>query len=175
MFSIQSTKYGSLAKRLLKWVFGPLILGIISFAVFNPLLRQFRGVEKYYIYVISDFTEETSKNIRDKFKSGLERPLKIDGVEIVIRDNNDFGDLSKAEKLATDIANRTDTLLIVGHFYSDTTAKALPFYLGAEPPIPVILTTETNPYLLPSSDSKEIIGEKYQPIYALSPDDYRHD
>lgn len=35
--------------------------------------------------------------------------------------------------------------MVVGHVYSTMTKGALPIYMAADPLIPAILTTETNP------------------------------
>jgi branched-chain amino acid transport system substrate-binding protein len=60
--------------------------------------------------------------------------------------------------------------MVVGHGYSTTTKSALPNYLGADPPVPVILTTETNPTLVPSSPNRT--GEVVvPPVFRLFPTD----
>lgn len=172
MPKIKQNKLMDLIKKLLKWAAGPLIIGIISFIIIQPLVKEIRGVDKYYIYLVSDFQdEETSKNIRARFKEKFKTGKKIDGVDIFIREEYDHFDPAKADKISAELAERDNTLLVVGHFYSNTTAAALPNYLGIEPKIPVILTTETNPNLLPPKTSESITPEKYCPVYCLSPDD----
>lgn len=169
---ITKKKFLSFCKKIFIWVAGALILTIITVAIFKPLEKLFRGPKEYYIYIVSNFTDETAKNIRDKFEGTFDTTLEIDGVEIVTKRENDYGDPSKAQTIASDIAERDNTLMVVGHFYSNTTAKALPEYMSADPQIPVILTTETNPHLLPSNNYNNIPLKEYQPIYCLSPDDY---
>jgi ABC-type branched-subunit amino acid transport system substrate-binding protein len=65
------------------------------------------------------------------------------------------------------VAARPDTLMVVGHFSSTATKAALPAYLrAARPKIPVIMTTETNPNLMPPK-----AGDSYDPVFRLSPTD----
>jgi len=54
--------------------------------------------------------------------------------------------------------------MFIGHFASSTSKPALRNYLGADPQIPVILTTETNPYLLPEQEERH-------PVFRLWPTD----
>jgi branched-chain amino acid transport system substrate-binding protein len=174
MIRIESAKFLRYAKKTTKWAAGPIVIDIISFLLIQPLLKQFSGPEEYYIYVVSNFREgqDAAKDIRKNFFDNL-TSLEIDGVGIVERDENDHGDPYRAENLSEELAKRDDILMIVGHFFSTTTARALPNYMKADPQIPVILTTETNPDLLPppSPNNGAITIEEYKPIYSLSPDD----
>ncbi len=55
----------------------------------------------------------------------------------------------------------------VGHVLSSTTKAALPIYMKTDPQIPVILTTETNPQILPARDDPD----QEFPVFRLSPTD----
>jgi branched-chain amino acid transport system substrate-binding protein len=57
--------------------------------------------------------------------------------------------------------------MVVGHLYSTPTKSALPNYLNADPPIPVILPFESSPDLLPPRIPEDI----YYPVFRLSPTD----
>ncbi len=81
---------------------------------------------------------------------------------------DDGADPDRAEQLAKDLAKAPDTLLVVGHGRSSCTKAALPVYLQeAKPPIPVIMTTDTNPSLMPPN----LHGETQYPVMRLSPTD----
>ncbi len=78
------------------------------------------------------------------------------------------GDPADAQKISMDLASRVDTLMVVGHFSSTQTKAALPAYLrSVTPPIPVIMTTETNPDLVPP----KLDALQYDPVFRLSPTD----
>ena len=166
MYRIKLNKYLKLSIRYLKLGIGTLIVGILSYMLISPSMKRFKGPDQYCIYIVSNYDDKTSVIIRDAFEEKIKKMnLEIDGVKIKVERRNDQGDLSKAKACALGIAKKNDVLMVVGHFYSDTTKEALPIYLDADPQIPVILTTETNPQLLPP------LSKEYQPIYCLSPDD----
>jgi hypothetical protein len=56
--------------------------------------------------------------------------------------------------------------MVIGHLSTTASASALPNYLNADPPIPVILAVETNPELLPAD-----YHLNYYPVFRLSPTD----
>ena len=156
-------------KKYLKWVAGPLIIGITSFLIINPILKQLSGPDIYNIYVVGDFkNEKSSRDIRDEF-IGEPYVMDIDGVKIYKKALNDNGDPADAKRISERLAKKDNTLMIVGHMLSSTTKAALTAYNNCDPQIPVILTTETNPNLIPNN--KEIKFKDYVPIYGLSPDD----
>ncbi|MHC4726101.1 MAG: ABC transporter substrate-binding protein [Planctomycetota bacterium] len=167
MFRAKFRSYLKRSTKYLKIGIGTLVISIISYTIIKPPLKIFSGPEKYTIYIVSDHGDEASRDIRNACLKGInELNLEIDGVEIKTIIIDDQGDPDKAEACARRIVGRNDTLMVVGHFYSDQTEAALPIYLGADPQIPVILTTETNPQLIPPARSGE-----YDPVYGLSPDD----
>jgi branched-chain amino acid transport system substrate-binding protein len=93
--------------------------------------------------------------------------LNLNGIPVKFDEIDDNGDPAIAHQVATDLAKRKDTLMVVGHVLSSTTKEALPIYIGASPQIPVILTTETNPEILPKSDDPD----QEFPVFRLSPTD----
>jgi branched-chain amino acid transport system substrate-binding protein len=71
-----------------------------------------------------------------------------------------------AEKISAKLAMKNDTSFVIGHLSTTASANALPNYLNADPPIPVILPNETNPELLPPD-----FRINYLPVFRLSPTD----
>lgn len=57
--------------------------------------------------------------------------------------------------------------MVVGHVASGQTKEALPVYLATQPPVPVILTTETTPNLVPVT----VKAGTYMPVLRLWPTD----
>ncbi|MFX0138908.1 MAG: ABC transporter substrate-binding protein [Candidatus Hodarchaeota archaeon] len=156
-------------KKYLKSLIGALILAITLPIVLGQLRKLWVGPDSYIIYVVSDFPQKrtTSHEIFDGFKNTIEnKQLEINGKKIEIVDKNDKGDPDRAKEISVELAKDNKTLMVVGHFYSTQTKAALPAYLEQDPPIPVIMTTETNPELIPSK-----FADSYCPILLLSPND----
>lgn len=152
---------------LVKYIIGPSIMGIISIIVIDRAIGWWRGPEFYKIYVIGDLRDGASKEISEGIKKKGDQNLKIDEVKIEIQEVDDRGDPRNATEISSSLAKANDTLMVVGHGSSTQTKAALPNYLRANPPIPVILTTETNPDLLPP----EVLRDGYYPLFRLSPTD----
>jgi len=152
--------------------FKPLIKGLILIILGFYISRLFgfwRGPESYKIYFVGDLSScVPTKQIYDGLEELKKYPsLKINGVPIKIIDINDRKNPVAAEIISRKLSKANDTLMVIGHIDSTQTEAALPNYLSANPPIPVILTRETNPYLVPTSISKH---DDY-PIFRLSPTD----
>ena len=147
-----------------------ILIFVITFPIIILVLNNlWVGPDNYTIYVVSDFSDSTSSSneIFASFKEELKNEdLSINGIDIKIVDRDDRGDPLRAAYIADEISKNEQTLMVVGHFSSTPTKAALPAYLGAEPPIPVILTTETNPDLIPPRFSNVQC-----PIFRLSPND----
>lgn len=152
---------------LVKYVVGPIIMGIISIAVVDKVITWCCKPESYKIYVIGNLRDGASKEISKGIKEKRDQNLKIDDVKIEIQEEDDKGDPRNATEISSKLAKANDTLMVVGHGSSTQTKAALPNYLQANPPVPVILTTETNPDLLPP----EVLRDGYCPLFRLSPTD----
>jgi branched-chain amino acid transport system substrate-binding protein len=173
---ISFTKYG--ASLLHKWLVTPLIAGLIGTVILGRIVNGIIKPHSYYVYFVGPFDEKLDKtspaddpvlNIWTALEAGAQPLESLDDVPIKLVRKNDFGDERTAERISVELAKRNDTLMVVGHLTSTTTHAALPAYLKqASPPIPVLLTTETNPDLLPPVDPN---SEEYQPVYRLSPTD----
>jgi branched-chain amino acid transport system substrate-binding protein len=112
-----------------------------------------------------------AKQINDgftkKFEARSQELATFEGAALKVAQEDDRGDPVRARQIAERIARQPDTLMVIGHASSGQSREALPVYLAAEPPIPVILTTETNPDLVPAKVNKH----KFRPVFRLLPTD----
>lgn len=147
-----------------KWILGPLLGALIAAVLIGRLVNFVIGPSAYKVYIIGNISDPETSRIVDSFAGNLP---KLNGVPVEIRSLDDSGDPDTAQRISTRLASLRDSLLVVGHLESTPTQKALPAYLQvADPPIPVILTTETNPSLLPPT-----VDKRYLPVFRLSPTD----
>jgi len=150
---------------LLKWVIYPVIGAIVGIVIISRVTAWWRGPASYKIYVVSNFDEPLASQIKQEFISDIGKDLKIDGVKVepeILSCRRP----AEAKEVSERLAKSRDVLMVIGHFYSSQTEIALPNYLRVYPPIPVILTTETNPKLMP-----EELRDEYCPVFRLSPTD----
>jgi hypothetical protein len=153
-----------------KYLLIPVLTTIFSIVIFARIEGWWRGPSTYKIYVVGNFsghdpvTEAIWKGFNEKYSTNL----KIDGINVAIEKVDDKGTVDNAKQISQVLAKRDDTLMVVGHIFSSQTEAALPAYLGAKPPIPVLLTVETNPNLLPTKFAEE---HTYFPLFRLSPTD----
>ena len=163
----------SLSRFLAKWMVTTVVGATLAVVIGARVTRIFAGPENYKIYVIGKLgAKDDLKNLFAAIKDGPVPNLTIDTKPIKIEKRDDKGDPHYAGQIARQIAGRDDTLLVVGHGLSTQTKAALPYYLGgvpegAKPAVPVILTTETNTELLPSTVSEGACP----PAMRLSPTD----
>jgi len=155
----------------LKWLLRILAGGIIGIFIIGRVTDWWRGPISYKICVIGNFSGHLNDPIEIyrgfcKEIVATPSPLKIDKVNIEIKRIDDRGDPDNAKLISAKLAKANDTLMIIGHMSSTQTKMALSNYLEKNPPIPVILTKETNPFLIPESP-----GTKYYPLFLLSPTD----
>lgn len=144
---------------------GPLVAGVISVLFIGRIIGLVSGPSAYQVYVIGALSDPQSAQIDERFGNQLSR---IAGVPVEVHRIDDLGDGDNAQRISMEVAARNDSLMVIGHMYSTQTQRALPAYLqAADPPIPVILTTETNPAILPVNSS----SVRYDPVFRLSPTD----
>src|SRR5438132_8334050 len=127
---------------------------LLSGMIIGRIANAFLGAKTYYVYIIGDENDRSVKSMMNAAAEGSYASLGDVAVKTEIRD--DAGDPQRAETISQELANRPDVLMVAGHVYSTVTKSALPNYMGADPPIPVILTTETNPNLVPPPGPREI-------------------
>lgn len=164
----KSDRYAEIGREarslLMKWILVPSLGALASTFILGRAIDWVTGPASYKIYVGGNLDDPDGLQIAQAFAGDLP---PIDGVKVKIKEFNDHGDPDEAERISRRLASEEDTLLVVGHFKSSTTQRALPAYLqSADPPIPVVLTTETNPNLVPKTE----VGA-YQPVFRLSPTD----
>ncbi len=155
-------------KLVNKWILLPTLGVLVGAVVVGRVSELILGVDTYKVYFAASFEEESVRQIADALFSKGARLHELNGVEVELERVDDLGDPVNAQRLATSLAEKRDTLMVVGHVFSTQTREALPAYLQkADPPIPVILTTETNPNILPPRTAKGA----YYPVFRLSPTD----
>ena len=159
---------------LSKFVLMPLVGALIGAMLIGRIVDWFVGPDSYKVYVVGNFqpldgTTTGASKILDGFKGMGELPaIGPKRVKVTYEAVNDHGDPADAQKISANLASRSDTLMVVGHFSSTQTKAALPAYLRSiRPPIPVIMTTETNPDLVPP----KLRALQYDPVFRLSPTD----
>lgn len=142
------------------------ILGLI---IVGRVTNWWTGPQSYRVYVVGSFnpSEETTQEVWQGFVKDGTSIGTIDGINVVADRVNDAADPIEATKVATELAGRSDTLMVLGHVLSTQSKKALPSYLDIKQPVPVILATETNPDLLPHN----LPDEDPYPVFRLSPTD----
>jgi branched-chain amino acid transport system substrate-binding protein len=151
-----------------KWFVLPLLGALLGAMLIGRIIDWIIGPKAYKVYVVGNFQDSRAANaIWEAILKGGTLG-KIDGIPVELEKANDGGDPLSAQRISADLAGRNDSLLVIGHFASTQTKAALPAYLRtANPPIPVILTTETNPNLSPPKPHEDT----YDPMFRLSPTD----
>ncbi|MFZ0590203.1 MAG: ABC transporter substrate-binding protein [Bryobacteraceae bacterium] len=156
----------SLLKFPQSTLFAPFIASIVGLVFLGRLFGIFTGPDSYLIYFVGPLGGDASMvKMENIFRKAA--PRSIDGVPIKFEEIDDSGVPAKAQRIASRLAADRRTLMVVGHILSSTTKEALAIYMKADPRIPVILTTETNPEILPASDDPD---EEF-PVFRLSPTD----
>jgi branched-chain amino acid transport system substrate-binding protein len=142
---------------------------ILSIIIVARVTNWWTGPQSYRVYVVGSFnpSQEITKEVWQGLTDKGDLKATIDGVSVVADWVNDAGDPTEARTVASALAARSDTLMVVGHLLSTQSKAALPFYLFTEQPIPVILATETNPEVLPVNAP----DEGPYPVFRLSPTD----
>jgi ABC-type branched-subunit amino acid transport system substrate-binding protein len=159
-----------LAKRiysiLLGWFALPLVATLIGATIISRIANRILSPTSYKIYIVGNMDKSVAaQKIALAFETCALKDFRDVPLSVVKR--NDEGEPSQARQLAESISREPDTLLVVGHIASGQTKEALPIYLAVQPPIPVILTTETTPNLVPVT----VRPGTYSPVFRLSPTD----
>jgi ABC-type branched-subunit amino acid transport system substrate-binding protein len=144
----------------------PLISAILSGMVIGRLANYFLGPKTYRVYVVGDYSDPSTKDMLDAADGNISDSLNGLSVKVTVRD--DFGDPDKAAAVAEEVVRRSDVLMVVGHGTSTATRRALPIYLHANPPVPVVLTTDTNPRLYSPTPPND---PTVTPVFRLFPTD----
>ena len=166
------------------WLLVPLAVTLVGVMVIDPSTKRIMGPDQFKIYVVGDFDDDLlqdphdpassipspAEQIFESFNSSGISQSKVDDTQLEVVKENDHGDSAQDGTIAQQLAAEPDTLMIIGAMGSTAAKTAFPFYLNAKPPIPVILTMETSPHLLPAVVGDE---EGFRPVFRLSPTDYK--
>jgi ABC-type branched-subunit amino acid transport system substrate-binding protein len=153
---------------LLSWFLVPLLATLIGAMLVSRIAGRLMAPTSYKIYVVGNMDRSVAaQKIAEAFNPENCHLPTFGGVPVEVLRRNDQGDRSQAQLLAQKLSRRPDTLLVVGHIGSGQTKEALPIYMEAQPAVPVILTTETTPDLVPASVKKYT----HHPVLRLSPTD----
>jgi ABC-type branched-subunit amino acid transport system substrate-binding protein len=156
----------SLFQILKSWVLIPILASLVGTILITRAVANVIGPSSYTIYVVGDFGRSASERIFQVFRH--EHLPRFGDVPLRVTRMDDHGDPADAARIAASISKSTsDALMVIGHVTSSQTKAALPFYLAAKPPVPVILPMETTPDLAPPKSQR--VG--YDPILQLSPTD----
>lgn len=140
---------------------------LIALMVIGPLAAWvggwFTGPNSYRIYFVGDLKQNGVLDSWWGIKDALSDE-QIDGVKVEMVSVDASPD--DAEKVSKIIVGKEDTILVVGHFSSTASSRALNQYMLADPPIPVILPIESNPDLDVRDNSRT-----YSPLIRLVPTD----
>jgi ABC-type branched-subunit amino acid transport system substrate-binding protein len=177
-FEPQKSRIATLLKKgyslLYIWLLLPLLATLIGAILISRIANRFLGPTSYKIYVVGNMeargneaADTVAHQIYAAFDARKGYLKDFGGVTLQVVPQNDQKDPSQARQVAERISHQTDTLLVIGHIASSQTKEALPIYLNVSPPIPVILTTETNPDLVPIKIKKHT----YRPVFRLAPTD----
>ncbi len=146
-----------------KWLIAEFLVALVVAMLVGRVHNWVFGPASYKVCVIGNLSDPRVAKFKEAFAGPLSR---IGYVPVEIEEHNDGGDVANAKQIATEIATRNDVLVVVGHFVSTVSKEVLPIYLQANPAIPVILPTETNPKLI-----AKVSSGTYPPVFRLSPTD----
>jgi hypothetical protein len=156
----------SLFQILKSWVLIPILASLVGTILVTRAVANVMGPSSYTIYVVGDFGRSASERIYQVFRH--EHLPRFGDLPLRVTRMDDHGDPADAARIAARICRgASDALMVIGHVTSSQTKAALPIYLAAKPPVPVILPMETTPDLAPPKSQK--VG--YDPILQLSPTD----
>jgi branched-chain amino acid transport system substrate-binding protein len=126
----------------------------------------FLGPHAYYVYVVGDKSDPSTARMLAAAAADISQTL--DGTPVKFEVRNDLADPEKAESFAEQVVREPGTLMVVGHGSSSASQRALPVYMRASPAVPVLLTTDTNPSLLPPPAPTD---DTVLPVFRLFPTD----
>jgi hypothetical protein len=161
-------------KKTVGSAFAGIFMAVVTNWIIDWIDIVRNGPNSYVVYVVggnkSDaddfFIRDVYQAIQKTWKEN--EPLTIGDKLVRIEYVADRWDPQQASEVSKKIAGERDALMVIGHFSSSTTGAALKNYLAVDPMIPVIMTTETNPDLIPETHKDAI---KRLPILRLWPTD----
>src|ERR1700730_16182437 len=106
-----------------KWIGGLLLSAIVSAFVISRLIDVFSGPGAYFVYLVGYFSDHNLEELRRAFENQQKANLKIANIDIhfISLDAKE----KDAEKISARLAEKKDTLLVIGHLSSTASADAL--------------------------------------------------
>ena len=151
-------------------IFWAAIFAILVAWIFDPPKPQ-----PFTIYILADpRTEPETMAVFESLERNAQAdPLTLGDVPVQVKlEKLDAGTTDAAIAKASELANRPDTLMVIGHLPSPLIEASLPTYFQAIPPIPFLSTTASDEDLLINC---EHLGTKcmrdglFAPLLQLSP------
>jgi hypothetical protein len=140
-----------------------LLIPIVAAALRLLLFESAVGPSAYTIWLLGK--EPALQKLQQAFDHANLR--RFGGVDLDVKSLEiDSDDQASSVLVARKLSNATDTLLVVCDLGSTATKSAVPTYLDADPPVPLILTAQSNPDLIPNKQYNEP-----PPVFRLSPTD----
>jgi len=179
----RTTKALEAAKRWLKRIairdiIVAVVLALLAAYIVAPLFEE---AKPYKVYVVADHDTDQDTltkifHVKDNTSVGKLRDVDVQ-IKLEILDNDDEG---TAERKASELRGRPDTLLVIEDGRSAHVEGSVPIYFGVRPQIPVITTTASDDSLLGrcqddcynvSLSAKVVDADKTQfvPLLQLSP------
>ncbi len=163
--------------ELKEWLISPFPAAILAALVLTWIIAVKNGPDSYKIYVVSpkqvsgDPQSDSAENFWNGFDEHKEHLAYFRGVKLLIQpaheDGGQDGFSPNAQSISSTLARQNDTLLVVLVLPSSRTKEVLPEYLQmADPPVPTVLTWQTNPNLLPPK-----MKDSYYPVLQMWPTD----
>lgn len=160
-----------------EWLVLPLPAAIFVAVALTWIIAWSNGPDVYKIYVVSakptsGELESTDEQLFwEGFQNHRAHITKFRGVNLDIEEEHEESGSQaiplNAQSISATLARRNDTLLVVLFLGSSRTKEVLPEYLQAtDPPVPTILTWQTNPDLLPPK-----LPNTFYPVLQMWPTD----
>ena len=154
-------------KKISSFLSAQFIGALVALIIITPFAAWvggwFTGPSSYRIYFVGDLKQHGVLESWWGIKSSL-NDEQIDDVRVEMVSVDASPD--DAEKVSKAIVDKDDGILVIGHFSSTASSRALNQYMLANPPIPVILPIESNPDLDVRDNSRA-----YSPLLRLVPTD----
>ena len=163
--------------ELKAWLISPFPAAVVAALVLTWIIAVRNGPDSYKIYVVSakqtsgEAQSPTAKMFWDGFDARKEHLSYFRGVRLDIlpayEESGQEAIPPNAQSISATLARSNDTLLVVLLLGSGRTKEVLPEYLQtANPPVPTVLTWQTNPNLLPPK-----LKDTYYPVLQMWPTD----
>jgi branched-chain amino acid transport system substrate-binding protein len=160
-----------------EWLISPFPAAIVAALALGWVIAWLNRPDSYKIYVVSptpvpgDVQSDSAQKFWDGFDSKKEHLSRFRDVPLEVlqahEDGGQDGASPNAQSISSTLAAKNDTLLVVLVLASSRTKEVLPDYLQtANPPIPTVLTWQTNPNLLPPK-----LKDTYYPVLQMWPTD----